>query len=91
MKDERFLVSTKDVLYSKKNTENKSFIRDGLPIDASVKIPESNSDAVEEILPPRSANCTSWWSAVGTVGYMDDVTLSCDARQILTTSLATLL
>ena len=36
--------------FALKNTENKSLIREGFPIDASVKVSESNSDAVEEIL-----------------------------------------
>ena len=82
MKGGHFLVSTKDVLCSeKKNTENKSLIQEGFPIDASVNVSESNSDAVEEIL----------LNAHTAVGDIDDVTLSDDSRQILTTSLVTLL
>ena len=74
MKGELFLVSTKGVLFSEKNTENKSFIREGFPIDASGKVSKSNSDALEEIL----------LNTHSAIGDMEDVTLSDDSRQILT-------
>ena len=67
--------------FALKNTENKSLIREGFPIDATDKVSQSNSDAVEDIL----------LNTHSAVGDMDAVTLSDESRQILTTSLATLL